>query len=110
LVEKPKESPSDLALVGIYLFRKAIFDAISRLKPSWRNELEITDAIQTLLDDDLEVPHGVVKPRLRREDVVRVDEGIVVHREELLDRARHLHRALHVHRREQHSSQRRSGE
>ncbi|WP_455286393.1 glucose-1-phosphate thymidylyltransferase [[Eubacterium] cellulosolvens] len=61
LVEKPKDAPSDLALVGIYLFRKPVFHAIRRLQPSWRNELEITDAIQTLLDDGLEVRHRLVK-------------------------------------------------
>jgi glucose-1-phosphate thymidylyltransferase len=61
LLEKPKDPVSDLALVGIYFFRKPIFDAIRRLKPSWRNELEITDAIQTLLDDGLEVRHRLVK-------------------------------------------------
>jgi glucose-1-phosphate thymidylyltransferase len=61
LVEKPREPISDLALVGIYMFDKHVFEAVNAIKPSWRNELEITDAIQYLADSGYEVRPQLVQ-------------------------------------------------
>jgi glucose-1-phosphate thymidylyltransferase len=60
LVEKPKDPPSDLALVGVYLFGPTIFEAARALEPSWRGELEITEAIDGLIEGGQRVESQIV--------------------------------------------------
>jgi len=60
LIEKPPDPPSDMALVGVYMFGPPIFEAAKAIEPSGRGELEITDAIQQLIDGGKRVESHIV--------------------------------------------------
>jgi len=81
LIEKPKNPPSNLAVIGIYLFRPAIFEAVKEIKPSWRNQLEIVDAIQWLVDNGYRVKSAFVqgwwKDTGKPEDIIHANRLVL---------------------------------
>ena len=89
LVEKPSEHLSDLALVGVYLFRSSILDACHTLAPSRRGEYEITEAIQWLLDEGREVRAEMVggywKDTGRPEDLLEANRMMLGSLERRID-------------------------
>ncbi|EKF49924.1 glucose-1-phosphate thymidyltransferase [Thermosipho africanus H17ap60334] len=81
VVEKPKEPISNLAIIGLYLFRNTIFEGIANIKPSWRGELEITDAIGYLIKNNYKVKGHVVygwwKDTGKPEDLIEANRKIL---------------------------------
>jgi glucose-1-phosphate thymidylyltransferase len=89
LVEKPPEPTTDLALVGVYMFTRSIFEAARAIEPSGRGELEITDAIQHLVDGgqrvDPHIVHGWWKDTGQVQDMLEANHLILDDLEERID-------------------------
>jgi glucose-1-phosphate thymidylyltransferase len=81
IMEKPKNPPTNLAVTGIYLLTPTIFEVIDRLKPSWRNELEITDALQMLLEEGHKITYNMItdywKDTGTPEDIIHANMAIL---------------------------------
>jgi glucose-1-phosphate thymidylyltransferase len=81
VIEKPKDPPSNLAVIGVYAFKSTVHQAVEHIKPSWRNQLEIVDAIQWLIDNGYTVKSGQVtgwwKDTGRPEDILEANHLIL---------------------------------
>lgn len=81
LLEKPENPPTNLALVGVYLFDASVTDALAAIEPSPRGELEITDAIQWLIDAGREVRASMIggwwKDTGKKEDLLHASELVL---------------------------------
>ena len=83
ITEKPKKPTSNLAVTGIYLLTPLIFEVIDNLKPSWRNELEITDALDNLLKQNVNVGYETItdywKDTGTPEDILNANRQVLEH-------------------------------
>ncbi len=81
IMEKPKDPPTNLAVTGIYFLTPKIFEIISRLKPSWRNEYEITDALDMLLKENYKITYATItdywKDTGTPEDIINANNVIL---------------------------------
>ncbi len=81
IIEKPKNPPTNLAVTGIYFLTPVIFDIIKKLKPSWRNELEITDALDMLLNEKHPITYKMItdywKDTGTPEDIINANRAIL---------------------------------
>jgi glucose-1-phosphate thymidylyltransferase len=89
LEEKPKEPRSNLALVGVYMFTRSVWDAVDGIRPSKRGELEITDALQWLIDHDKTVRSHVItgwwKDTGKLEDMLEANRMAMSHWQTRID-------------------------
>jgi len=89
ITEKPKNPTTNLAVTGIYFFTPSIFKIIEKLKPSWRNELEIADALQMILDDKQRIIYEIItdfwKDTGTPEDILHANKIILQNLKPFLD-------------------------
>jgi len=85
IMEKPKDPPTNYAVTGIYFLTPKIFEVIENLKPSWRNELEITDALQVLLSQNDKISYNIItdywKDTGTPEDIIDANRKILENNE-----------------------------
>jgi len=81
LVEKPMKPPSKYAVIGVYFFTPLIFPIIEKLKPSWRGEYEITDAISALIEKGYKVGYSIIEgwwiDTGKKDDILQVNALIL---------------------------------
>ena len=81
IIEKPENPPTNLAVTGIYFLTPKIFKIINKLKPSWRNELEITDALDMLLKENDNITYNTItdywKDTGTPEDIIHANKTIL---------------------------------
>lgn len=105
VVEKPNDPPSNLAIAGVYIFDESIFSAIDNLKPSWRGEYEITDAIQGLIDKNLVIKCEILKGKWldtgKPEDILDANQYLLnklkgLHIKGNIDQNSELHNSIYI--------------
>ena len=81
VIEKPKQPPSNYAVIGIYFFKPVVFDVIKVLKPSWRGEYEITDTIRLMMQKGYTIGYSIIEgwwfDTGKKDDILQVNSIIL---------------------------------
>ena len=99
IMEKPKDPPTNFAVTGIYFLTPKIFEIIENLKPSWRNELEITDALQILLSQNHKISYNIItdywKDTGTPEDIINANKAILEKKKSNFNEEEYSHVSIH---------------
>ena len=81
VIEKPKQPPSNYAVIGVYFFKPIVFDIIKELKPSWRGEYEITDTIRLMMQKGYKIGYSIIDgwwfDTGKKDDILQVNSIIL---------------------------------